>query len=39
MALSIGNVAAARKHARRALRAAPLSAASWRVMYCALRGR
>ena len=38
-ALRAGNVEIARKHARQALRASPLSLESWRVMYCALRGR
>ena len=38
-ALLGGNVATARKYAFRALRAAPLTVGSWRLMYCALRGR
>jgi len=38
MALGIGNVATARKHARRALRLKPFSFSSWRVAYCAVRG-
>lgn len=38
-ALIGGNVATARKYAFRALRAAPLTADSWRLVYCALRGR
>lgn len=37
-ALRGGHVSSARKHAREALRASPLSTESWRVMYCALRG-
>jgi glycosyltransferase involved in cell wall biosynthesis len=39
MALGVGNVPAARKHARRAVRLEPLAAASWKAAYCALRGR
>ena len=38
-ALIGGNVKTARKYALRTLRAAPLAADSWRLMYCALRGR
>ena len=38
-ALIGGNVTTARKYAFRALRAAPLTFDSWRLMYCALRGR
>jgi glycosyltransferase involved in cell wall biosynthesis len=38
-ALLGGNVATARKYAMRSLRATPLTAESWRLMYCALRGR
>ena len=38
-ALKAGNVKVARRHAARAVRKAPLSAASWRLMYCAVRGR
>lgn len=38
-ALKWGNVATARKHAFAALRKDPLAIASWRVVYCALRGR
>jgi glycosyltransferase involved in cell wall biosynthesis len=37
-ALSSGHVASARKHARACLGRAPLSPASWRLFYCALRG-
>lgn len=37
-ALASGHLPSARKHARKALRAAPFSAESWRVMYCSLRG-
>ncbi len=37
-ALLGGNVSAARKHARKALRRSPFSGESWRVMYCSLRG-
>jgi len=36
-ALSVGNTATARKHALRAIRKAPLSVDSWRVLACALR--
>jgi glycosyltransferase involved in cell wall biosynthesis len=38
-ALKDRNVAGARRHAIRALRHRPLSLASWRAAYCALRGR
>jgi glycosyltransferase involved in cell wall biosynthesis len=38
-ALIGGNVATARKYALRTLRSAPLALESWRLMYCALRGR
>jgi glycosyltransferase involved in cell wall biosynthesis len=38
-ALDGGNVATARKHAIRAMSARPLSPESWRVLYCAMRGR
>ncbi|HEY8750494.1 MAG TPA: glycosyltransferase [Tepidisphaeraceae bacterium] len=38
-ALLGGNVATARKYAMRSLRATPLTPESWRLMYCALRGR
>jgi hypothetical protein len=38
-ALKIGNVGVARRHARDILRLEPFSLASWRLMYCTLRGR
>jgi glycosyltransferase involved in cell wall biosynthesis len=38
-ALIGGNVKTARKYAFRALRSTPLDLESWRLMYCALRGR
>ncbi len=38
-ALIGGNVKTARKYAVRSLRATPLDLESWRLMYCALRGR
>ncbi len=38
-ALRHGNIAAARRHALSAVRLAPFSATSWRLMFCALRGR
>jgi glycosyltransferase involved in cell wall biosynthesis len=38
MSLKSRHLAAARKYARRGLRRAPLSADSWKLMYCALRG-
>ena len=38
-ALKAGNVRIARKHAMNALRRAPQSIESWRLLYCALRGR
>jgi glycosyltransferase involved in cell wall biosynthesis len=37
-ALEAGNVATARKHARRLCARSPLSIGSWRLLYCALRG-
>jgi len=38
-ALMAGNIATARKHAVASLAEAPFSVDSWRLMYCALRGR
>jgi glycosyltransferase involved in cell wall biosynthesis len=38
-ALAAGNVATARRHALAVVRGAPLDKDSWRMMYCALRGR
>ncbi|HEY8748520.1 MAG TPA: glycosyltransferase [Tepidisphaeraceae bacterium] len=38
-ALAAGNKATARHHAWAVVRAAPLSAESWRAMICAIRGR
>jgi glycosyltransferase involved in cell wall biosynthesis len=38
-ALIGGNVTTARKYALRTVRSAPLALESWRLMYCALRGR
>lgn len=38
-ALLGGNVKTARKYALKSLRAAPLLPESWKLMYCALRGR
>ena len=38
-AIRAGNTKVARKHAVGALRNAPLSLESWRLMYCAMRGR
>jgi glycosyltransferase involved in cell wall biosynthesis len=38
-ALKAGNIATARKHAWAALRLSPMASASWRLMYCAIRGR
>jgi hypothetical protein len=38
-ALRAGNVPVAREHARTALRHALLSAATWRLVWCAVRGR
>jgi glycosyltransferase involved in cell wall biosynthesis len=38
-ALNAGHVTTARKHALAAVREDPLSPESWRVMYCAARGR
>src|SRR3954447_17567239 len=37
-ALKAGNVRIARKHAMNALRRAPQSVETWRLLYCALRG-
>lgn len=37
-ALKVGNVKVARRHALRALVAAPLSAEAWRLVWCAARG-
>jgi glycosyltransferase involved in cell wall biosynthesis len=37
-AIKAGNIAIARKHAWRAVRAAPLSPDAWRLLFCALRG-
>jgi glycosyltransferase involved in cell wall biosynthesis len=37
--LRAGNVKVAREHAWRAVRAAPLSGAAWRLLFCAIRGR
>ena len=39
MALKAGKIAAARKHAMSVFKKAPLSADSWRLMFCAIRGR
>jgi glycosyltransferase involved in cell wall biosynthesis len=39
VALKNGNVAAARRHAFALVRRAPFSMSSWRLMYCAIRGR
>jgi glycosyltransferase involved in cell wall biosynthesis len=39
LALRNGNRAAARKHGWSLLKRAPLSMGSWRLMFCALRGR
>jgi len=33
-----GHIATARKHALSCIRRAPLSLATWRLVYCALRG-
>lgn len=38
-ALIGGNVATARKYALRTIKAQPLGIESWRLMYCAIRGR
>ena len=38
-ALKAGNADVARKHAKQVLKKKPLSIDSWRVMYCAMRGR
>jgi hypothetical protein len=38
-ALGSGYIATARKHAWASMAQAPLSVASWRLLYCALRGR
>ena len=38
-ALGAGHLASARKHARAALVRRPLSPSSWRLLYCAWRGR
>jgi hypothetical protein len=38
-ALSGGNVPTARRYAIRALRSSPLTAETWRLMFCAFRGR
>jgi glycosyltransferase involved in cell wall biosynthesis len=38
-ALASGNVAAARKHALACLAQTPFSLASWKLFYCAIRGR
>jgi glycosyltransferase involved in cell wall biosynthesis len=38
-ALKARNVTVARKHAAAAVRAAPLSAEAWKLLYCAARGR
>jgi glycosyltransferase involved in cell wall biosynthesis len=38
-ALGSGYIATARKHAWASMARAPLSIASWRLLYCALRGR
>lgn len=38
-ALSAGNIPTARKHAMQSFRKQPLSPQSWRMVYCALRGR
>ncbi len=37
-AIKHGNVHAARRHAMSLMRVAPFSSASWRLMFCALRG-
>ena len=38
-ALGAGHVSVARKHALTCIRRAPLSLSTWRLVYCALRGR
>jgi hypothetical protein len=38
-ALKAGKISAARKHAMSVFKKAPLSTDSWRLMFCALRGR
>ena len=38
-AIKAGNPKVARKHAVGALKAAPLSAQAWKLMYCSIRGR
>ena len=38
-ALKAGNIRIARRHAMAALRQAPQSVETWRLLYCALRGR
>jgi len=38
-ALAAGNVATARKHAIEAIKKQPFSTHSWRIAYCAIRGR
>ena len=38
-ALKAGNIKTARKHALALVRSAPFDLESWRVMYCAVRGR
>jgi glycosyltransferase involved in cell wall biosynthesis len=38
-ALKAGNLTAARKHAMTAVKKSPLQLDSWRLMFCALRGR
>jgi glycosyltransferase involved in cell wall biosynthesis len=38
-ALVGGNISTARKYARRALRASPLQSETWKLMFCAIRGR
>ncbi len=37
-AMKAGNLSVARKHALSAVKAAPLSAGAWKLMYCAVRG-
>jgi glycosyltransferase involved in cell wall biosynthesis len=39
VALRNGNVAAARRHAFTLMRRAPFSTKTWRLLYCAMRGR
>jgi len=39
IALKRGNIPAARHHAKSVLRLSPLAVSSWRLMFCALRGR